>query len=248
MNAAGSITSVRHVLPSNGITNANGVAHYAMPPTGPAGLVGLYSPRMERFADGDSIQNLADLSGSGNDIAQSTASKRPTLDENGALFDAVDDYIGASSIHKPTAALSVAAWFKCGASNALRFIVSHGDTGYEGYYLSQNSNGTFRFHCGDGSGDAKAESTTAAAANAEVFVVGTWDGSDLRIYVDGAEENSASFSGPISYGASLGDGFMLGQSEGFTASRYWDGHIFDAAIYNRALSADEVAAMNRWQR
>lgn len=66
-------------------------------------------------------------------------------------------------------------------------------------------------------------------------VVGTWDGATLRIYVDGKLSNSGAVAGPAT---DSGGTFSIGTN----FSQYFPGSVQDAAVYDRALSATEVAA------
>jgi len=65
----------------------------------------------------------------------------------------------------------------------------------------------------------------------------TYDGSNVRIYIDGAETASAPTSGSLP--ASSVTGYIGNNSPG--VPRYWNGFIDEVRIYRRSLSADEVA-------
>ena len=80
-------------------------------------------------------------------------------------------------------------------------------------------------------------------------VAGTYDGGRLQLYVDGLPTgNPYSYSGPIS--PMLSNSFVtIGSEDGrkncpnCVNARYFNGLIDEAAIYNRALSAAEIAAI-----
>ena len=76
------------------------------------------------------------------------------------------------------------------------------------------------------------------------FVVGTYDGAEMRLYVDGETEASKSLSGTIQdsdYPVVIGN---AGTAQGEIAPRpSFDGLIDDIRIYDRALSAAEVQAL-----
>ena len=68
-------------------------------------------------------------------------------------------------------------------------------------------------------------------------VAGTYDGSTLRVYVNGVEDGSLPATGPIPtntipliFGADSGHGSLF------------DGAIDEVTLYGRALSAQEIAA------
>ncbi len=78
-------------------------------------------------------------------------------------------------------------------------------------------------------------------------VVGTYDGTAVRLYVDGLERAAAPLTGtipPIGAGGFL----TIGSEDGHTlcpscvGTRYFHGMIDDVQIFNRALSSAEVAA------
>jgi hypothetical protein len=89
----------------------------------------------------------------------------------------------------------------------------------------------------------------AVSAGQWHHVAGTYDGTQLQLYVDGLPAgNPYLYSGPIS--PMLANSFIsLGSEDGRQNCptclnvRYFDGLIDEATIYNRALSAAEIAAI-----
>jgi hypothetical protein len=69
-------------------------------------------------------------------------------------------------------------------------------------------------------------------------VAGTYDGSFLRIYVDGHLENSVARTGTISTGAA---DVLIGYRPSPTG--FFPGLIDEVAMYNRALSASEILSI-----
>jgi hypothetical protein len=83
--------------------------------------------------------------------------------------------------------------------------------------------------------------TTITANNGAVgswmLVTGTWNGTTASLYINGSLSTSTAFSG-LTYGTSnLGIGADPGGGNSFS------GLIDEVRIYNRALSAAEVAAL-----
>ena len=68
-----------------------------------------------------------------------------------------------------------------------------------------------------------------------IFVAGTYDGTTQKLYVDGSQTNSASTSQTIS---STTDARIGKRSN--VDSEYMDGNLANVAIWNRALSSDEI--------
>ncbi len=67
-------------------------------------------------------------------------------------------------------------------------------------------------------------------------VAGTYDGSVLKLYIDGQPAGSAAYHGSVAespYPLKIG-------SSGYDDSRLFDGRIDNVRIWNRALSADEI--------
>jgi hypothetical protein len=73
------------------------------------------------------------------------------------------------------------------------------------------------------------------ALNEWQFVTGTYDGTTQKIYIDGSQVGSASTSQTISTttNAKIGRG-------SYTAIALMDGNLANVAIWNRALSSDEI--------
>jgi hypothetical protein len=69
------------------------------------------------------------------------------------------------------------------------------------------------------------------------YVVGTYDGSSLKIYINGVLANSVNAAITIGYS---GRQLVLGRY-GFSNLNEYSGSIFTASIYNRALTASEVS-------
>ncbi|MBU3924166.1 MAG: LamG domain-containing protein, partial [Nanoarchaeota archaeon] len=77
-------------------------------------------------------------------------------------------------------------------------------------------------------------------------VVGTWDGSMMRIYVDGEERNSA---GPYSGILAVSNGGVMNIGKySLAGAYYFDGFLDDVMVYNKALSGNEVTAIYENQR
>jgi hypothetical protein len=97
------------------------------------------------------------------------------------------------------------------------------------------------FSVGNSTSNLQLSSTITPNNDQIYYVVGTYDGVTQRIYVDGVLKNSATtVTGVLSY-SGLTDGFLIGQVQGFSVTRYMTGSIYAMQVYSRALSAAEVA-------
>jgi len=83
--------------------------------------------------------------------------------------------------------------------------------------------------------------TTNIADGQWHYVAGTWDGSTVRVYVDGQEDGSGtSFKGKLR--SNQNNSVFIGRSENFDPG-YFNGTIDDVLIFNRALSAEQIKAL-----
>lgn len=99
-----------------------------------------------------------------------------------------------------------------------------------GFYLVNNSNTGI---------DLLSVSTIASSVY--YYIVGTYNGTTIRLYINGVLDNQASFSGnfknPIS-GTSAR--WIIGRGEVPNNDRLLNGNIAQISVYNRALSASEI--------
>jgi hypothetical protein len=75
--------------------------------------------------------------------------------------------------------------------------------------------------------------------NRWTHVAGTYDGSTIRIFVDGVEIDSLAFSGPIDHNTAP---LRFGYDDEFHNWDVWSGWIDEFAIYDKALSSDRIHA------
>lgn len=143
----------------------------------------------------------------------------------------------------PTSQISVSLWVKRYTNATGReFIINKGTCGSAAtcqYSMEFPSNNTITFYLTDGVTDRNLNSvSTIGNLNQWHHVVGTYDGSTQKIYIDGKLANSASWSTSLnSLSADLVMGYL---SSGFF---YLDGAIDDVKIYNRALSDLEISLL-----
>jgi PKD repeat protein len=88
---------------------------------------------------------------------------------------------------------------------------------------------------------ATATSSVTLAPNTIHHVVGTYDGSTARIYVDGVQVGSATLSGGVTWSGSRD--LKLGRPNESTSSQYYlQGTLDDTALYTQAMPAATVLA------
>jgi hypothetical protein len=162
-----------------------------------------------------------------------------------ASFDGVDArmHFPDSSSLSLTSAISLEAWVRPDvvptSSGSGWHLVSKWDTAL--LFLTGGASPKFAFSVYDiatsSYGPAVISMTTVAAA-ATYHVVGTYDGSDLRIYVYGALEGAVAQSGSVN-SSSLG-GALSGGGWGTVPSPAFSGRLDEIAIYGSALSSARV--------
>lgn len=200
--------------------------------------------------DESSGATAVDSSGNANNGALNGAPARIAGRFGGALrFDGIDDnvFIARSATLEP-ATVTVEGWVRRGSSpGQFRHIVSQGAYLCEvaSYGLTTGAGGGIGFYVSNGSDEHVALSTEAAPEaiwdGAWHHVAGTYDGTAVRLYVDGAEVgNGTAATIPIGYGLPNPAG-LIGAFGG-TCSLNWAGDLDAPRIWRRALSSTELAA------
>ena len=156
-------------------------------------------------------------------------------------FDGINDYVNISNTAalNPTSAITVEAWIKAdtwGINPWSNSIVNKEGwaLGPQGYTLRCGQNGRLSFNFGNAGVWHEAVSTPQMSTNRWYHVVGTYDGSVIRIYINGQQVGTTNYSGSIAvgtYDVKIGD-------IAYTAagSRLFDGQIDEVRIWNQALS------------
>ena len=116
------------------------------------------------------------------------------------------------------------------------------ENGYFGFYIDGGDHTVAALARTSASGAFSAVSLSALNPNTWYFVTATKDGSNLKLYVNGVLQNTTPYSGTdISSSA-----WSIGRQNDPGAPQYdyyFDGLIDEVRIYNRALTATEVAGL-----
>ncbi len=244
----GSIDEVRiynRALTANEISQLyqSGAAKLNVSPTKylTSGLVGYWT------MDGNNVNwatgKVTDSSGQGNSgyVTNMATSTGVAIGKIGQAlkFDGSDDYVEVpdNASLKPTS-ISVETWVRPAAglgSQAAQVKKTSDSNGFslEGSLISfwVNVNGTWR--------SSGAALPSAMVANQWYHCVGTYDGVNIKVYVNGELKNTGNYPGSITWATSL---LNIGRDpiRPTEAARMWNGLIDDVRIYNRALSTGEV--------
>lgn len=152
------------------------------------------------------------------------------------FVSASNEYIAvasSSSLILPSGGGTIMAWvnYTGSAPTARDIINQQGST----FSLTDNGSSKFRCRCYDGVNN-DADGTTTIVAGVWYHVAGTYDGSNVRLYVQGVQEGSHA-SGAASYGGSATTTFGAQNGGG---GRQLDATLDDIRIYSTALSAAQV--------
>jgi hypothetical protein len=116
---------------------------------------------------------------------------------------------------------------------------SHGWTDYTGWtFEGDDRDGTIFFGIGDGSSFPGVNSTVDVLDGNWHHLCGTWDGSNVQLYVDGVSQGSVPLTNPANNNRPLNFAYSWGGTGGPT--RFFRGLLDEVSIYNRALSATEI--------
>jgi len=174
----------------------------------------------------------------GNHFTQSSTSFRPLSKGTYDQYDGSDDRM--AGVYPPTAAGTIIARFN-GATGGRVIYGSH-DGSNGRCYLGLDSSG--RLAAGIG-----AQGTSTIVAGSDLrneWHTGAviWDGTTVKLYLDGAEIYSAAQSGSVNTTVPIYRGCINNNG---TPAAFWDGGIGESLIIDRALTADEILkTTNKW--
>jgi len=192
-------------------------------------------------AIGETATKAVDVSPYGNNGTLSGATWSANGKYGRALqFDGFNDYLdaGSGASLNVTSAFAVETWvnsFILPSSEGQRgTIVSKEVGGSNGWGIRLEEPGLLSFYFRTPS-YSTLNSAARPQANVWYHVVGVWDGVARKLYVNGVLNNSDLPSSFLSSSNSLSVGRLS------SGSYYFNGLIDEVRVYNRALSADEVA-------
>jgi len=201
-----------------------------------SGLVGYWS------FNGQDINGTTAYDRSGNNNNGTIHGATPTIGKQGQAlsFDGVDDYVDCGSadairINHLGNKVTIEAWifWKGGTSGLSRIGGFQGYFGDYALWVSE-SNDKVLFEV-DGQNGNQLYSTQTISHNQWHHIVGTFDSSGMRIYIDGVLAGEAT---DIYYPPTEGTANLR---FGYKENEYFHGLIDEVRIYNRALSAEEIA-------
>lgn len=155
-----------------------------------------------------------------------------TITADGASFDSSHKLI-TGNINPPGSGLTLSAWINPTSYPSERFTIIQG-TNPAAYYLSLYSDGSINtYWYGTSPEGYHASNSGDAPLNEWTHVVGTWNGAQAKIFINGTEEKSVNVSGI----GNTSTKFNIGAE---SSARQFLGQISNAKIYNRNLSENEI--------
>jgi hypothetical protein len=152
-----------------------------------------------------------------------------------------------SAALEPQNAVSVGAYVKAsGTPGAFKYLVAKGANACfaSSYALYTGANSGLEFYVSQNGGMTYSISPDSGANIWDGnwhFVVGTYDGHNVRLYVDGKQVgNGTPATGPIGYGLPTGKDLFLGHYDGCQGFDF-EGSIDEPTVWNQALSASQIS-------
>lgn len=180
-----------------------------------------------------------DYSGLANNADINNASWVNGKFDNALEFNGLNSHLGiANSASLNPSEITIAAWVKwqtdpSTGNNWASIVNKNVDSQYRLHHNRLNT--AFEFAIRTNNGGRWVISETEPVEGIWYFVVGTYDGSELKIYIDGELEGTTSHSGPIN---SSNTWLAIGQRT--SGDRQFEGLIDKVQIYNKALGDEEI--------
>jgi Concanavalin A-like lectin/glucanases superfamily len=175
----------------------------------------------------------------------------------GFLFDGIDDYVLVPPDPRLNVGAqgSIALWMRADPTNLMdtccQGLVT---TDFFGVSIASAPAGVVFFvrttdgewvHTSDTDGCSQCAGGWPVGSGEWHHIVGTYDGTQLQLYVDGVAVGNPRFHTgtvmPMLAGAFLSIGSEDGRRDAFHEPRYFHGNIDEVAIYKRALTPVEVS-------
>ena len=157
------------------------------------------------------------------------------------LFDGVDDYVTGTMTSLPTgtSARSMGGWLNVTDTASVKVPFVYGSCSSTGDAFGVYLDASEDLHFW-GCAAADFDTNTLVSTNVWHHVMATYDGTDVRVYLDGVQVG-ATTARTLTVGSSA---WNVGSATGLDpANYYYKGKMDDIRIYNRAITAAEVASL-----
>ena len=160
----------------------------------------------------------------------------------GVSLDGIDDFIAVPALDVPGRGLTIAVWVKSTTTGAQRFVSkADGVDANATYWMLGESDGRLRFQLNAGGTTTTLTAPAALPVNAWYHAAATYDGSGMRVYLDGVEVAWAAKEGAIATSSAVP--VAIGRSPDGAAGTHLAGSIDDVRVYGRALTPGEIAEL-----
>jgi hypothetical protein len=174
-----------------------------------------------------------------NGVSLAASSSVPGYGAVAPVFDGTNDQVAIpnESLYDVSGAISVAGWIKAASlTKAWQAAITKGDSSWR---IAREGSTDFLMWGCNGLTPAKVDSVTSVNDAKWHHVAGVYDGSTLKIYIDGKLDNSVSASGTVSNNSYQ---VLFGENAEATG-RHWNGSFYDVRVYNRAITLEEVTQL-----
>jgi hypothetical protein len=180
------------------------------------------------------------LSGRGNTGTLTNGPTYSSANGGSIVFDGGDDYIdcGTNAVLNVGNNITANAWFYVNSNSSYQTIVSKVLSDASLGWEFANSNGNIRLTF------RPSATSINLSIGGGLLVIGNWymgtmtyDNTTARIYLNGVQVGSTTSGGPVTLNST--QPLQIG-ARGISAGRY-NGNIAQVSVYNRALSATEIA-------
>ena len=183
----------------------------------------------------------ADSSGNGNDgtLGDMVGNEWTTGRVGGALaFDGDDDHHIDGIGKCPKGNYTVAGW-AIDTGSDYDWMTLYSAEQHIWFGVDSEASAAVWLDCG---GSGKGALTTAGTWTQDAWhhIAATWDGSNIHIYIDGADMSITVYGSPKNPKAKNG---VIGAFSTGTSNDNWYGILDDVRLYDRALTADEISAL-----
>jgi hypothetical protein len=199
----------------------------------------------------ESSGNASDTSGNGTTLTnQGTSTFSAAKFGNGTELNGSSQYFDTTdnSTLSITGNLTLAAWIEPdNVTSHSDHIIGKWDDTDESYQLIK-VNDEIRMYI-DSSSNYETTNATNLSADTVYHVAGVYDTSSqtVKLYINGILEGSTTTGTiPSSIGDDAGEISIGAEDTGGTPANYFDGHIDEVRVYNRALSPTEITNLYNW--
>ncbi|WP_436514338.1 LamG-like jellyroll fold domain-containing protein [Ekhidna sp. To15] len=199
--------------------------------------------RFENNLDDDAFVNLFQdgslVAGSINYVAGA-----PIQENNYGLdFDATDQYVDFGTNLRDNLAglpsLTVEAWVYRTADKPFHTVIGN-YTSLLQFLLRIDNNKVAFFVDSDIAGFTNAQGVTDVPINTWTHIAGTWDGTDIKVFINGVQDGIASYSGGVLSGD--GGNVTIGGNTGAPGGEFMQGQIDEVRVWNFARTESQINA------